>query len=447
MSAPFHIKLLSLDEDMFARSTHQKLARLMKRYIDKFKTPPTKDSLVSFADDVVKNEKDIEEFSDAILVMDSLPEILPQEFSYYMDKAENYFIGRSIYDLAGMIKEKFEEVHEADYRVMRKDLLSYLLTKGADEEKVRRGFIYQSAKERWEHQKKLQTGEIKDELMPFGMKAVDDLIKGMRRTFVTLLYSKTAGGKSRTKINVAYNNALAGRNVLYFSLEMAYELVCACFDSRMAMIDSQDIIYGKLNNTDLKKYREALKQQIFDELGIYLVDIPNRANAVKLYEEYELYRATTNLKPHLICLDYANLMEPMAQWRGRSEKYDFLFDDLHKFARTTDTALLTSVMESRERSKMDKKKKSDDEDDMGVEGIGLSNYIAPHCEIVARIVQPKDAEMTNSVYLNFEKHRYGKAFEQVQLLALWANSYVGDRLIPGSGKSERNVTIKKLNKK
>ncbi|MCW4031029.1 MAG: DnaB-like helicase C-terminal domain-containing protein, partial [Candidatus Bathyarchaeota archaeon] len=213
------------------------------------------------------------------------------------------------------------------------------------------------------------------------------------------------------------------------------------------MIDSQDIIYGKLNQTDLKKYREALKKQIHDELGIYLVDIPNRATVVKLYEEYELYRATTNLEPDLICLDYANLMQPTCHWNGRSEKYDFLFDELHKFARTTNTSLLTSVMESRDRSRADKKKQADEEDDMGVEGIALSNFIAPHCEIVARIKQDKADMMTNSVYLNFEKHRYGKAFEQVQLLALWANSYVGDRLVPGSGKSEKNVIIKKMNKK
>ena len=78
---------------------------------------------------------------------------------------------------------------------------------------------------------------------------------------------------------------------------------------------------------------------------------------------------------------------------------------------------------------------------MGVEGIGLSNYIAPHCELIIRLSQ-NDYELLQNILLAIvEKHRYGQAFVKIKLTALWDRSYVGDSIIPGT----KGITIRKSN--
>jgi KaiC/GvpD/RAD55 family RecA-like ATPase len=426
------MKLMTLDKSIFSRPSHRKLAELMKAYVVKYRTCPTKDALTLFSNDLVKKDKDLDEYSDALLLLNDLPGIEQQEFEFYFEKAENYLVGRNIYDLADSIKTRFEEEYEIDYKEMRRGLLHQLLASGASERHIKRGYVYETVKERWETYKNLAQGNAPDDLIPFGMKALDNVVGGMRRTHLVLFYSRTGGGKTRTSINVAYNAAMAGYNVMLFTLEMEFDLVATCFDSRMAWLNNDQIMYGKLKNKGVKKFKEALKKQVQEELNIWLVDNPSNSTPNFINEEIELYQITTGKKPHLVIIDYAGLMRPNVPYNGRSEKYDFLFHELHESARFYDTAVLTSVIESRERSKADKKKGHDSDEEIGVEGIGLSNYMAPHCEMVIRLKQDKYDAIRQKLMAIIEKHRYGKAFTTVELYALWEKNYVGDDIIPGT---------------
>jgi replicative DNA helicase len=215
---------------------------------------------------------------------------------------------------------------------------------------------------------------------------------------------------------------------MYFSLEMAFNLLASCFDSRIASIDSRGIIFGKLNIDDKKKYKMALKGQVEEKLNIWIVDVALNASSSVILEEAEIYTATTGKKPDLIVVDYANIMMPVnTHFYNSSERYKNLFEEYHQIAKYLNAHILTFTQETRERTKedMDRKKRDDTE---GTVNIGLSNYIAPSCETVIRIKQDANDRLQSIVWFIIDKNRYGVLGVKVPVTARWATTYVGDRV-------------------
>ena len=432
---PYHIRLAQVNLDIFSTDKHRNLAEVIKLYIAKYRQPPTRESLVLFCNELVSNNASLERYSDAMLLMEDLPEVEDKEFDFCYDKATNYLVGRHIFDVAEDLKTQFEQHDELDFKSVRRNMVNKLITIPGDDDRISRGFIYQRAGKRWKRFKSVASGVRDENLVPFGIEALDSRIGGMRRTFVTLLYSETSGGKSRTAINIAYNAALAGYNVVFFTLEMEFDLLASCVDSRMAWVDSKKIIFGGLDKTDRESYKKALIKQFQEKLNMWIVDIPSNMTSIQIAGELETYRAATGLIPDLVVVDYANLVHPVARYRDRSEQYDVLFREFHEIARSQKIALLTMTMESRDATKAFKDVLRKKKQTSGTENIGLSNFIAPHCEIVIHLQQSEHDRLQNRLFAIVEKDRYGDKNLEIQLFVLWDKTYVGDRkvTIPSHG--------------
>jgi len=431
LKSPTHMRVLRLNLDVFVNAKHRQAAELIKKYVKKYKSPPSKSALKRFANKVVKQDIDAaEKVVSALSSLRKLPKVRKTDAEFEFEQAENYRIGRALVDVVENMQEKFEE-GDTDYLKMRQTVISELLESGSATDTVVRGKIYEKVKERFEEYEAAERGDVGD-IIPFGIKPLDDALGGMRKSSVTLMYSKTGGGKTRTAVNVAYNAAVAGYNVMYFSLEMSFNLLASCFDSRMAWVDGNEIIFGKLAKKNKRKYARALKQQLKEKLNVWIVDIAMGAQSSMLLEEIALYRAANGVDPDLVVIDYANIMEPLKRYNGRSEKYDFLFKEYHEIAKYCNVAILTATQESREASKADiNAKQKKQEIEQGVHNIGLSNYMAPHCESVIRLKQDSKDLLQNRLWSIIDKNRYGTQGQEIPLMAIWAKNYVGDRVVTG----------------
>jgi len=431
LQSPTHMRAIRLNLDIFVNPKYRKAAELIKKYVKRYKSPPSKNALKRFSSKVVKPSiKEAEDIVDALNVLDKLPKVVQTDAEFEFEQAENYRTGRVLLDVVEHIKNKFEE-GDTDYIDMRKKMISELLAFGNGNDAIVRGKIYDRIKERFEEYESAERGDV-GSIIPFGIKPFDDNLGGMHKSFVTLIYSKTGGGKTRTAVNVAYNAAIAGYNVMYFSLEMAFNLLASCFDSRMAWVDGDKIIFGKLDKINKRRYAHALKKQLKEKLNVWIVDIAMGASSSMILEEIEVYRAANGVNPDLVVIDYANLMEPMKRYNGRSEKYDFLFKEYHEIAKYCNVAILTATQESRDASKADidaKYKKQEVE--QGVHNIGLSNFMAPHCESVVRLKQDSKDLLQNRLWSIIDKNRYGTHGKEIPLMAIWEKNYVGDRVITG----------------
>lgn len=431
LQSPTHMRAINLNLDVFVNKHLRKAAELIKKYVKKYKAPPSKSALKRFTSKIIKQDIDqAEEAVDALAALANLPKVSKSDAVFEFEQAENYRVGRALIDSVENMQTKFEE-GDTDYIAIKKNLISDLLKHGTSDDTIVRGNIYDNVKERFEEYESAENGEIGN-IIPFGIKPLDDKLGGMRKTFVTLLYSKTGGGKTRTAVNVAYNAAVAGYNVMYFTLEMSFNLLASCFDSRMAWVDGNEIIFGKLAKNNKKKYFRALKKQLMEKLNVYIVDVSMGARASMIFEQIELYRAAKGVDPDLIVVDYANIIEPSQKYKGRSEKYDFLFKEFHEIAKYFNIALLTATQESRDASKEDiEAKKKKEKVEQGVHNIGLSNYIANHCESVVRLKQDSQDLLQNRLWAIIDKNRYGNSGQELPLMAIWAKNYVGDSVVTG----------------
>lgn len=423
---PIHIRSLSINLDMFSMKAHRNLAKLIQQYVRKYRSVPSKETLISFGNSKL-DEEGLETIPEALELLDTLPKVKKTEADYYFAQAENFRLGRKMFDLHRTLTGELEQ-GEVDFGELRKKIVSDILFMGPDEKNIRRGFISDNVRERADNYRRIAGGDMED-IIPFGIEKLDEEVGGMKKSFVTLVYSKTGGGKTRLSINLAYNAAMAGFNVLYVSLEMAFDLIASCFDSRMAAVDSRKIIFGKLDRTDKKKFAKALKRQLKEKLNIWISDIPMGASMSSILEELEVYKAANGVLPDLVIIDYANLLEPTKDYKGRSEKYDYLLKEAHETARYYKIALLTSMQESRDASRADLEKKQKKESLEGVHNIGLSNYAATHCETVIRLKQNDIDILRNRLWLIIDKNRYGESRKKIPLYAAFDLTYIGDRTI------------------
>ena len=432
MQAPTHMRALSLDLSIFSTPVYRDAAMLIQRYVRKHKNPPSFSTLVRFTEQDNHDLDELEQYHEALSKLKKLPKVPITDASFEFETAENMRVGRSLLAVSEKITKRLES-GGSDYVKLKNEVMSQVLTIGNADASVFRGNLSDTAKERYDSFTSKDTDD--SGVIPYGIKPLDDLLGGMRKTFVTLMYSKTGGGKTRTAINIAYNAAMNGQNVMYISLEMAFNLLASCFDSRLAWVDSNDIIFGRLNKKDKKSYRRALKKQLNDEFNVWVVDVSMGAKSSLILEEVEYYKAVRGVAPDLVIVDYANIMEPSVRYNGRSEKYDYLFQELHEIAKYANVALLTATQESRDASKADieAKKKKASEVEQGVHNIGLSNYMAPHCETVLRLKQDSKDALQNRLWVIVDKNRYGNAGAEVPLMALWDKSYVGDKVVKSGG--------------
>lgn len=445
MKAPTHMRALSLDLNIFTNPDSRNAAKIIQQYVRKYKNPPSYNALFRYAERLYSKDVDeLEEYHAALKKIKKLPKVPVEDAAFEFETAENMRVGRALLSVSEKITKRLEG-GSTNYIKLKDEIMSQVLTIGSQDAQVRRGGIGDREAVKRRYEKFMKPTSVDSGVIPFGIQPLDDLLGGMRKTFVTLIYSKTGGGKTRTSVNIAYNNAAKKINVMYFSLEMEFDLLASLFDSRMAWIDSNKIIFGKLSKKDKIAYKKALKKQLHDDFGVWTVDIAMGAKSSLILEEIEYYKAVKGHPPDLVIVDYANIMQPVAKYAGRSERYDYLFQELHEIAKYANVALLTATQESRDASKADieAKKKKAGNVEQGVHNIGLSNYMAPHCETVIRLKQDAKDQLQNRLWVIVDKNRYGNAGAEIPLMALWDRSYVGDKVIKKSPLKVRKVKQQK----
>lgn len=147
--------------------------------------------------------------------------------------------------------------------------------------------------------------------VPTGFSDLDTKTAGLHPSDLILVAARPAMGKTSFALNIAQHASIHGRvPVVIFSLEMSKEQLVNRILCSEAMVDSQKIRTGKLDEEDWTKIAGALGP--VSEAPIYIDDTPGlsvmeiRAKCRRLKMEKDI---------GLIVIDYLQLM----QGRGRSE--------------------------------------------------------------------------------------------------------------------------------
>ena len=420
----FRTNLRSLPMDLFSDSANALLGSALQQFVVKFHGVPTEGDFTQFVQDGEWDKKEktkiLRAYSE-VLAADA--EI--ENYEFYRKRLEDLRAGRHLFKVGKTIEEGIGA--NRGFSELRSKVMQEMLTGGLPLDQIQwKGFIWEDVIEQWEAFQRREKGLEATGAVPWGIEFLDRSTGGLFPGTISLLYSGTGVGKSRTMISTSYNITKANFTLMYFSLEMAHDLMKRCFYSRAAMVDSVGIRDGKLSEKARARLRAAMAQVKKEKPPFYLVDLPEQATVDHLYEEVEAFRIRTGAVPDVVVIDYAGIMVPVQKSKDRSEKYQILFQEIHNFARYTGTRVLTAVQESREGTKKLLGKDADHAASEGVEHIGMSNYIAPYCFSVVHLQQTKEDLLDNMLRMVVEKDREGKKFAAEHVKFLPANNFVGD---------------------
>jgi replicative DNA helicase len=139
--------------------------------------------------------------------------------------------------------------------------------------------------------------------METGFKALDERYGGIGNTALWVLAARPAQGKTALAMNIAYNIARQGKDVLIFSMEMGKEELGDRLMASASGVNSKKIRSGELEGQDWNALSAGVLK--LKPLKIHIVDIP----AIDIHRAKAIAR---KFKRHggigLIVIDYLQLM-------------------------------------------------------------------------------------------------------------------------------------------
>ena len=134
----------------------------------------------------------------------------------------------------------------------------------------------------------------KNNVIKTSFENVDDKIHGFKQGDLIIIAGRPAMGKTTFALNVATSNALAGKNVLIFSLEMTNEQLLKKVISSMSKVPMDNILKNSMSDTQKVDFMKAMKQidetnlYIFDNSPITIETLINKTNSLAVSKKLDL---------------------------------------------------------------------------------------------------------------------------------------------------------------
>ena len=172
-----------------------------------------------------------------------------------------------------------------------------------------------------------------------GWKPIDDITKGgLGRGELGVVIAPTGAGKSMALVHLGSQAIKAGKNVVYYTLELLDTAVAGRFDSCITGVKLQD----------LTKFKDLIYDEVKDLEGRLIVkEYPTKsANVNKLKQHLEKLRFT-GFEPDLICVDYGDLLSPISSYKEKRIELETIYEDLRGLAQEFECPLWTASQTNR----------------------------------------------------------------------------------------------------
>jgi replicative DNA helicase len=247
--------------------------------------------------------------------------------------------------------------------------------------------------------------------MSTGYSFIDWATNGIKPSDFVLVCAESGHGKSTLLSNMATNiwkqsntldsnNFVAGKNIVYFSLEMPYE---NCFNrlvSSLSGVPYKKIENAKCNKEELVRLRKALDFINRYPNNFTIVDIPRMASA------NDMEAIINDLKQEhpidAVFVDYLGIMTP----NETKEEQDWLKQgiisyELREIARAHHVPMFSAVQLNR------KGKSSSEDDSIGLHRLSRSSAIATNATTIIQLVSRDKEAMYPTCKYALIKNRNG----------------------------------------
>jgi replicative DNA helicase len=252
---------------------------------------------------------------------------------------------------------------------------------------VREGYISTSADTRYSNYLDIKNYPDKYKGIHIGFPTFDSITNGVRGGQLMVIIAAVKEGKSTMLLNIAHNVHIAGKSVLYVSVEMPKEQVERRYDARASGLSYSKIRDGRLNPTEEAIYQKCIANQKARTNGFYVIDAHDCSTSY--------LRSKLRTFPHkfdLIVLDYLTLIQPSTKGRDQWESIGKTTEEVRAIAREMNIPIITAAQANRDGMKEAKYK-------YNVENVGLSHLISAHADTLLslRLTDRDELEISDVV--------------------------------------------------
>ena len=173
-----------------------------------------------------------------------------------------------------------------------------------------------------------------------GWSQIDKITQGgLGEGELGVVIAATGGGKSQCLVHLGTQAIKAGKNVIYYTLELADTVVGSRFDSCLTGVPLQD--------------RWTFKEQIFErvqeeELGQLIIkEYPTKSASVDTIKAHLERLKIKNIKPDLVLVDYADLLLQRSNLRERRHQLESTYEELRGLAQMYECCVWTASQTNR----------------------------------------------------------------------------------------------------
>lgn len=164
--------------------------------------------------------------------------------------------------------------------------------------------------------------------VPTGYTDLDRMIGGLEKDDLIIVAGRPSMGKTAWALNVAVNFTMAGRGVLFFSLEMSKQQLTERLLAMVAGVDAQRLHRGILNEAEVARMSEASGPI---STAPFWIDGEPALDELMLLTKARKEAAAHPIE--LIVIDYLQLMEGSRSKEGRTQEVSAISRALKRLAR------------------------------------------------------------------------------------------------------------------
>ena len=162
--------------------------------------------------------------------------------------------------------------------------------------------------------------------------------QGLGEGELGVVIAPTGAGKSMALVHIGAQALKAGKNVVYYTLELSETVVGSRFDSCITNVP--------LN--DLKDFKEEIYEKVQMIEGQLIVkEYPTKSASCQTLKNHIEKLANRDFKPDMILVDYGDLLRPISTLREKRHELETIYEQLRAIAQTYNCCVWTASQTNR----------------------------------------------------------------------------------------------------
>jgi replicative DNA helicase len=174
---------------------------------------------------------------------------------------------------------------------------------------------------------------------PTGWPEIDTIThQGLGEGELGVVIAPTGAGKSMALVHLGAEALKAGRNVVYYTLELADTVVGSRFDSCITNVP--------LN--DLSSFKEEIYEKVQMLNGkLVIKEYPTKSASVNTLKNHVEKLINRGFKPDVILVDYGDLLHPISTLKEKRHELETIYEELRALAQIHNCCVWTASQTNR----------------------------------------------------------------------------------------------------